>query len=247
MLALWLAGWTAGCSEDETTSPTPGGGNAAPVASFDLSAASVAVNVPLGVDASGSGDDQDIAGLEVRWDWEDDGTWDVAFTTVKSATHAYVTPGTRRIRLEVRDQGGLTGTTTATVEITENDPPTAAFVVAPTRGDTETLFEMDASGSSDAEDDPSELELRWDFEDDGTWDTDYQNARTSSHRYETGGRYTIRLEVRDSATATGTVTRQVTVATVAPAGMILVPVGTSVMGPKRWKVPTGGSRRGSIE
>lgn len=229
-VVLVLLGSAFGCGDDKSTNPPPSDGNAAPVASFMVASPTVAEHVAVAVDASGSTDDHDPADLEVRWDWEDDGTWDTAFSKEKTASHVYSTPGTKRIRLEVRDAGGLTATVTRMVEVTENDPPTASFEVVPSMGDIHTMFELDASGSTDAQDDPSSLESRWDYDGDGNWDAEFQAALTSTHRYELIGSYEIRLEVRDRAGATATSSRQVVVFPVSADGMVLVPAGTFVMG-----------------
>lgn len=230
VISLVLFTGTIGCSEDKSTDPPPNNGNAAPVASFVVSVPTVGANVAILVDASGSTDDQDPAALEVRWDWQDDGIWDTGFSTQKTRSHTYSTAGTKRIRLEVRDAGGLTSTATQTIEVTENGPPTASFAVNPSMGDTETMFELDASGSSDPDDDASSLEVRWDYDDDGVWDTEFQATLTSTHRFELGGGYRIRLEVRDQAGATATSSQQVMVFPTELDGMVLVPAGTFVMG-----------------
>ena len=49
------------------------------------------------------------ANLAVRWDWENDGTWDTGWSTTKIATHAAsITAGFSVARVEVRDGGNLT-------------------------------------------------------------------------------------------------------------------------------------------
>ena len=219
-----------GCADDDSPTPPPNDENAAPVASFVVATETVAANVAILVDASGSTDDQDLAALEVRWDWEDDGTWDTGFSTEKTAGHAYTTSGTKRIRLEVRDAGGLTASVTRGIEVTENDPPTAAFEVNPSMGDLNTVFELDASGSSDAQDDASALEARWDFDGDGAWDTEFQASLMAAHDYEVPGSYSIRLEVRDQEGATATSSRQVVVFPISSEAMVLVAAGPFVMG-----------------
>jgi PKD repeat protein len=92
-----------------------------------------------------------------------------------------------------------------------NTAPNAAFTVNPTGGDTHTVFQFNASGSSDAEDVPSALEVRWDWENDGTWDTGWRTAKTASHTYSSSGAYTVRLRVRDTGGLTDSATRQVIV------------------------------------
>src|SRR5262245_35080239 len=82
----------------------------------------------------------------------------------------------------------------------EDDPvapptgPTAAFQVTPGSGWTDTEFHVDASASSDPGDPDSTLSVRWDWEDDGTWDTTWSHTKTAVHTYGTEGTKKIRLE-----------------------------------------------------
>lgn len=83
-----------------------------------------------------------------------------------------------------------------------NTPPIASFTVSPASGNTQTLFVVDASASLDLETASGSVEVRWDWESDGVWDTPWSTNRTASHRYGSSGTYTIRLEVRDGAGVT---------------------------------------------
>ena len=78
-----------------------------------------------------------------------------------------------------------------------NDPPIACFTITPATGTTETLFAFDPSCSSDRQDPAGDLVVRWDWDHDMVWDTDWLPARTGSHRYPAPGRKALRLEVRD--------------------------------------------------
>jgi PKD repeat protein len=229
-LALALAvALAVGCGDD-ASDRTP---NSPPTARFTVSPASGTTATVFRADASTSSDGEDPASaLEVRWDWEGDGTWDTALDTTKTAEHQYMTAGGKTIRLEVIDTGGLTGTATrqVTVETPGNTAPEASFTVAPTSGTTETLFTVDASSSADIEDPVSALEARWDWQDDGTWDTAYDTTKTSEHRYDAAGRKTIRLEVRDSGGLTGTTTRTVDLPSAPPQDMAFIPAGPFTMG-----------------
>jgi formylglycine-generating enzyme required for sulfatase activity len=70
----------------------------------------------FGVDASLTTDpNHPVDLLEVRWDWENDGTFDTAWTTAKSASRRYAFPGVFRIKLEARDPDGNTDTRTRKV------------------------------------------------------------------------------------------------------------------------------------
>jgi parallel beta-helix repeat protein len=92
-----------------------------------------------------------------------------------------------------------------------NTAPTATFTVQPASGDTETNFLFDASSSSDPEDPTSTLEVRWDWQNDGVYDTNWSNNKLASHKFSVSGVHTVRLLVRDTGGLTGQATQQVTV------------------------------------
>ncbi len=90
-------------------------------------------------------------------------------------------------------------------------PPDALFTLSPRSGDTRTSFRVDASASSDLEDASTDLRFRWDWEDDGSWDTAWSADPRAEHVYAQPGNYTIRLEVRDRAGGTDEWTASVSV------------------------------------
>lgn len=96
-------------------------------------------------------------------------------------------------------------------ESPENTPPTASFTIDPSSGNTETDFTLDASASTDTESPASELLLRWDLNDDGTWETEYTTDRVLLVQFLDAGDYTIRLEVKDGGGMTGSTTKQVSI------------------------------------
>ena len=95
--------------------------------------------------------------------------------------------------------------------IKDNKDPVALFTVTPDSGYVSTVFEFDASESYDEEDSVTGPEVRWDWEDDGEYDTDWSETRTATHQYAEPGEYTVRLQARDSDDATGSATEYVTV------------------------------------
>lgn len=80
----------------------------------------------------------------------------------------------------------------------ENTPPVAKFTVGSNTGTIETLFTFDASASYDLEDSSSQLMIRWDWEDDGKWDTDYSTEKIHKKGFNPKGFYKVNLEVKDS-------------------------------------------------
>ena len=79
-----------------------------------------------------------------------------------------------------------------------NTAPTASFTVDPTSGTIDTIFTFDASGSRDNEDATSVLQVRWDWENDGVWDTNYSTTKTATHQYNAPSTKTVTLEVKDT-------------------------------------------------
>jgi len=88
-------------------------------------------------------------------------------------------------------------------ELGEDDqPPTASFTIDPYEGSPSTVFSFDASSSSDNEDDTDDLLVRWDWENDGAWDTDWTTDKIAYHQYSPQGTYTtydVTLVVKDTA------------------------------------------------
>ena len=103
------------CSEDPPSAPV----NTAPIASFTVTPDSGYRSTTFNFDASGSSDNEDpLSSLQVRWDWENDGIWDTEYSTIKLNTHQYSTLGTKTVKLEIEDSGGLTDYTTGQVLVT---------------------------------------------------------------------------------------------------------------------------------
>lgn len=188
-----------------------GGGNQDPTADFTVSPSAGNISTTYNVDASASADPEDGANVQIRWDWNNDGTYDTSWSYTKTASTTYSTPGTRTIKLEVKDSQGATDTKTLTVDV-NNTAPTADFTRSPTSGykDT-TTFNVDAAGSTDLEDGVSGLQVRWDWNNDGTYDTSWSYTKTAGTTYSSTGTKTIKLEVKDSAGLTDTKTLNVTV------------------------------------
>jgi len=92
-----------------------------------------------------------------------------------------------------------------------NTAPVAEFTFSPTSGAMDTLFTFDASGSSDSGDKSSNLEVRWDWEADGTWDTGYSLEKTASHRFTVFNDNAVTLEVKDTKGLTGTLKKTVSI------------------------------------
>jgi len=141
------------------------------------------------LDATGSLDTEDGSALQYRLDYENDGGWDTAFSSNATASRTYGVAGSKTARVEVRDSAGATSIRTASFTVSAAPvAPTATFTMDSGAGfmTSPAIFNFDASGVSDGEDAAADLEVRWDFEDDGIWDTDYSTTKTASHDYAQG-------------------------------------------------------------
>lgn len=79
----------------------------------------------------------------------------------------------------------------------QNSPPVADFTFTPLLGNTDTIFTFDASVSYDHENELQSLQIRWDWTNDGSWDTDFSSSKFISHQFSEFRDYTIAMEVKD--------------------------------------------------
>ncbi len=166
--------------------------------------------------SSEAGDDIltfDVDGVELcaisgDIDWEarsfdlDEGPHVVSWTYVKGASGS-----------DLDDCGWVDNLTLSSAV---QQPPVAHYEIFPPTGDITTVFEFDASGSSDPDDPEAVLLARWDWDGDGTWDTEWSEQLLAYHTFDTPDEYTVRLEVMDSDGLTDDFERQVTVLEVIP-------------------------------
>ncbi|MFA6482065.1 MAG: FISUMP domain-containing protein [Bacteroidales bacterium] len=79
----------------------------------------------------------------------------------------------------------------------QNLPPKAMFQVGPLYGNILTQFYFDCWLSTDDTQAPSDLEVRWDFDGDGNWDTPFNLEKTLFHQFDQPGEYYTTIQVRD--------------------------------------------------
>ncbi len=100
--------------------------------------------------------------------------------------------------------------------------PKAAFTVLPASGSVDSLFRFDATASSDPE--GTAVQVRWDWENDGAFDTEWNTAQTATHQYSAPGSYVVRLAVKDGDGMITELTQVVAVSlrvVIAPAAAVL--------------------------
>ncbi len=185
------------------------------------------VGTTFSLSAEASTDDTTPASaLEARWDFDSNGDWDTAWSLVKTVTRTLTVAGIYTVTVQVADHSALTGVARRAFRVVPaiaNQPPVARLSVSPARGPAGTVFQLDASGSSDPETPSSELAVRWDYGADGDLDTDWSVAKTTQWTLTDAGTQAVRLVVRDGAGLTGSTLAQVVVDPAGLAQLAIVP------------------------
>ncbi|MCK4581166.1 MAG: PKD domain-containing protein, partial [Dehalococcoidia bacterium] len=83
-----------------------------------------------------------------------------------------------------------------TSKVFETNEPPVANANGPYEACAGVEITFDGSASYDPDPDDT-LEYRWDFEDDGTYDTDWSSSPYATHTWNQGHTGTVRLQVRD--------------------------------------------------
>jgi uncharacterized protein (TIGR02145 family) len=176
-----------------------------------------------------------------RWDFDGDTFFDTDYVTDPVIGHQFLVEGENKVILEIRDQWGLINQSLTKLWIGHSNlKPTAGFFVGTEFGNLTTNFYFDADACRDPEDLIDQLKVRWDFEDDGVWDTEFVKEKTATRKYPAAGTYTIRLQVTDSGGLTDELTLTITVsAGTNETGLILdkknnISYGTVKIGSQWW-------------
>ncbi|MEZ4431542.1 MAG: Ig-like domain-containing protein [bacterium] len=141
-----------------------------------------------------------LDGVEVATD--ETAPYEMRFTVPLAAA----TGASLRLVARAIDDTGDAGVSTAVILDVQNDLPVPHFVAVPTDLRRVTV---DATGVTDDTTDTQDLEVRWDWENDGTYDTAFDVNKVASHVYPAEGEYTIRMQVRDNVGQTASATRVV--------------------------------------
>jgi PKD repeat protein len=182
---------------------------------------------PLNVAFTSTARDPENQALTYSWNFGDSTS-----STQGSPSHMYQAAGTYTARLTVTDAGGLTATTTVSINANApgNRPPTVSVNPSATSVQEGTAVTFNTTASDP---DGSVVSYSWDFGDGTT-----SNVASPSHAYTRAGSYTARVTVRDNGGATaGT---QVTI-TVTPSDSYSEPI-VNMVTPDGGETINGGSK-----
>ena len=203
--------------------------NSPPTASFLATPNPAPTGTAISFDAAGSSD-SDGSVAKYEWDFDGNGSYETNGGASASASRTFATPGDRTVGLRVTDNNGASATSSLTVSV-QNRLPAASFTTTPSTAQSGVAIAFNAGGSSDP--DGTIAKYAWDFDNNGSYETDAGATATTSRSFLTPGILTIGLQVTDSNGGTATTTRTVTI-TNAPALASFtatpnpVPTGTAV-------------------
>src|SRR2546426_537952 len=198
---------------DDTVPPLVG--ITSPADGATVNASSIAVT-GIASDSGGSG----LRVVKVRVSGEG---WYTATGLVDWTASATLVSGSNRIDAQAWDNAG-NPSAIASVNVTftpppppppTNTPPYANFSWSPASGDTSTVFTF-TSTSFDAQDPPNLLQIRWDWQTAGAWDTPWSPDATAQHQFAVPGTYNVTMEAKDTGGLTGNQTATVSVTPTPP-------------------------------
>ena len=161
--------------------------NVAPTVLLDPVTGVEGQTITLEADATDPGDDD----LTYRWDFDGSGNWDTSAADASTSSHVYPDAISGTYRVEVCDDLVCT-TQTASLTIS-NGPPTGTVASVTGKEGEEVTFVVAAS-------DPGgdSIRYRFDFDNNGSWDTEYQTANQINHTYPNQYEGQVKVEICDA-------------------------------------------------
>ena len=176
---------------------------------FDLRVLPGTTAIPVAVPTSGDAplrvtffpqSTADTAISLYEWDFQGDGTFDVAETVGRTQTFTYTVPGDYNATLRVTDQTGVQDVSSVLIQV-GNAPPVVTAEAVPSNGAVPLAVSFTAS----ATDNEGIATYEWDFEGDGTFDTSASTGG-ANFTYTTQGTFQPAVRVTDTLGASTTLT-----------------------------------------
>ena len=90
-------------------------------------------------------------------------------------------------------------------------PPEAQFFVSPVEGNTTTIFQFSSEATEIDGTLDTMLFFRWDWNNDGVWDTHFSKSKIFDHRFWVKGDYTIVMEASSDGGLRDTISTEISV------------------------------------
>jgi PKD repeat protein len=183
------------------------GTNRRPNAAFSISPNPAKPGQTVTFNATASSDpDGTIANYE--WDLDGNGSYEQQGSAA-TVSRSYASATSPTVTLRVRDDRGGTDTDTHALVVADTAAPTASFTATPNPAQVGANVAFNASASSDP--DGTITKYEWDFDGNGSFETNGGTSATASHAYSAAGSVPVGLRVTDNDGLTATKTLFVSV------------------------------------
>ncbi len=132
-----------------------------------------------------------------RWDFNNDGVWDTHFSTQNYTEHVFDRGGEFVVRTEVRNQDDVMASAVRKIFVDINEKPVAEIGISKEEiyvGESVRFFPVYPQKWTI---DWNRTQTRFDLDEDGIWESDFQNVSGRSITYLTPGKKTIVMQLRD--------------------------------------------------
>ncbi len=136
--------------------------------------------------------DEDGSIADYTWNFADGGS-----SHMENPTHVFSQSGDYLVQLKVQDNQGGIGITSASLNISDNQVPTASFYITPQSPKAGQIIQFNGSESADS--DGTINNYAWDF-----GDGSQGNSQIATHTYQDAGSYIALLTVTDNDGGKGT-------------------------------------------
>ncbi|MBC8450794.1 PKD domain-containing protein [bacterium] len=136
----------------------------------------------------------------------------ISFSTeVIAAGESRVPLVSRMVTQSPQEQQRITQLDGVMSHVDSHSPPTAVFTVNPPFATAGSTFSFSALASTDPDDETIDLEVRWDWDNDGEWDTDWDTQKVMQHVFVEAGAQSIAMQVKDPLSLNDTIVHTVNV------------------------------------
>ncbi|MBU0497099.1 MAG: PKD domain-containing protein, partial [Candidatus Thermoplasmatota archaeon] len=141
--------------------------------------------------------------ISYEWDWNNDGIYDESHT-FPTTTRTWSQAGNYPVTLRVTDNASVHDTITKNIQVGISNQPPVTRAGGPYTANMGVTIYFDGSNSYDP--DGTIIGYRWDFTNDGSWDTGWSSSPYTQKRFYSQFHGKVKLGVKDNhgATQTGT-------------------------------------------
>jgi formylglycine-generating enzyme required for sulfatase activity/uncharacterized protein YjdB len=140
--------------------------------------------------------DKENSSINYKYIWGDGTT--TSFSTASSSSHTYSQSGRKNIQVEISNGSYYADILEKSISIGDdfsNSAPNAQFSVTK---NVDNRVTFDASAISDDSDSVDDIQIAWDWDDDGIPDTNYSATKVVTHAFQRDGSYNVTVYAVDT-------------------------------------------------